>query len=118
MKNQTDPIEARAALDTSGGPVFYYSLESLQKAGAVHLDRLPFSIRVLLENVLRNQDGRLVTRENLETATQWSAQAPPRREIPFMPARVLMQDLTGEQVLKTQPGSTNHFLMYQRRPQG
>ena len=95
MSNQSDSLGASATLDTPLGSVTYYPLERLEATGAVHLDSLPFSIRVLLENVLRNQDGRLVTPDDLQAATQWSAQATPRREIPFMPTRVLLQDFTG-----------------------
>ena len=95
MSNQSDRSEARGILDTSQGPVAYYPLERLERRGTLHLDRLPFSIRILLENVLRNQDGKLVTQEDVNTATQWSAQGPPQREIPFLPARVILQDFTG-----------------------
>ncbi len=95
MSNQSDSLGASATLDTPLGSVTYYPLERLEATGAVHLDSLPFSLRVLLENVLRNQDGRLVTPDDLQAATQWSAQATPRREIPFMPTRVLLQDFTG-----------------------
>ena len=95
MSSQFDQSEARGTLDTSQGPVAYYPLERLEQRYAVHLDRLPFSIRILLENVLRNQDGKLVTQEDVHTATQWSAQGPPQREIPFLPARVVLQDFTG-----------------------
>ena len=95
MSSQSDRSGVQSTLDMPQGPVTYYPLEPLEQTGAVQLDRLPFSIRILLENVLRNQDGKLVTKEDLNTATQWSAQGPPQREIPFMPARVVLQDFTG-----------------------
>ena len=95
MSTQNSPLDARRTLETASGPVAYYSLPRLQETGTVRLDRLPFSIRILLENVLRNQDGTLVTGEDLQTAAQWSPQGPPAREIPFMPARVILQDFTG-----------------------
>lgn len=69
------------------------SLRKLQEDG-VNIDRLPFSIRILLENVLRNHDGFAITDEHLQTLTQWNA-AGTDKEIPFKPARVLMQDFTG-----------------------
>ena len=95
MSTQNSPLDARRTLETASGPVAYYSLPRLQETGAVRLDGLPFSIRILLENVLRNRDGTLVTEEDLQTAAQWSPQGPPAREIPFMPARVILQDFTG-----------------------
>ena len=95
MSTQNSPLDARRTLETASGPVAYYSLPRLQETGAVRLDELPFSIRILLENVLRNRDGTLVTEEDLQTAAQWSPQGPPAREIPFMPARVILQDFTG-----------------------
>lgn len=69
------------------------SLKALQGQGKA-IDRLPFSIRILLENVLRNHDGFAITDEHLETLTNWDPNGQDR-EIPFMPARVLMQDFTG-----------------------
>ncbi len=73
----------------------YFRLPKLEQAGLVSLDRLPFSIRVLLENALRNEDGRLVTREDIESVLQYDARKVPSREFPFMPARVILQDFTG-----------------------
>ncbi len=69
------------------------SLKKLQEDG-VNIDRLPFSIRILLENVIRNHDGFAITDEHLQTLTQWKAEGTDK-EIPFKPARVLMQDFTG-----------------------
>ena len=95
MSTQNSPLDARRTLETASGPVAYYSLPRLQETGAIRLDGLPFSIRILLENLLRNQDGTLVTEDDLQTAVQWSPQGPPTREIPFMPSRVILQDFTG-----------------------
>lgn len=71
----------------------YYSLAELQKQG-YDIRKLPFSIRILLENALRNYDDFAVTRENIETLLHWQPQAVDK-DIPFKPARVLMQDFTG-----------------------
>ncbi|HZK07176.1 MAG TPA: aconitate hydratase AcnA [Bacteroidales bacterium] len=71
----------------------YYSLVELQKQG-YDIGKLPFSIRILLENALRNYDDFAVTRENIETILHWQPQATDK-DIPFKPARVLMQDFTG-----------------------
>ncbi|MDM1379805.1 aconitate hydratase AcnA [Myroides marinus] len=69
------------------------SLTELQKKGS-NIDRLPFSIRILLENVLRNHDGYVVTDEHLDTLIHWDPKGTDK-DIPFKPARVLMQDFTG-----------------------
>ena len=69
------------------------SLTKLQQEGK-NIHRLPFSIRILLENILRNHDGFAITDEHLHTLTEWSA-AGSDKDIPFKPARVLMQDFTG-----------------------
>ncbi len=71
----------------------YYSLPELQKQG-YNIGKLPFSIRILLENALRNYDGFSVTKENIETLLHWSPKGSDK-DIPFKPARVLMQDFTG-----------------------
>ena len=72
-----------------------YNLQKLEAQGKLALAKLPFSIRVLLENVLRNEDGRLVKKEDVETIINYNAKKVPTREIPFMPARVVLQDFTG-----------------------
>jgi aconitate hydratase len=95
MSSPVDPFGARGILETSSGPLNYYRLGRLEETGAVHLDKLPFSIRVLLENALRNQDGKLVTEDDLATAVQWSPTGRSDREFPFMPGRALLQDFTG-----------------------
>ncbi len=80
-------------LDTPNGKVKYYSLAEMQKQGR-NISKLPYSIRILVENALRNYDGFAITKENVETVLSW-APKPADKEIPFMPARVLMQDFTG-----------------------
>ncbi|MGH8229608.1 MAG: aconitate hydratase, partial [Steroidobacteraceae bacterium] len=70
-----------------------YAIERL--AAVKGADRLPFSLKVLLENLLRNEDGRLVTAEQIEAFAHWQPQAAQQPEIQFTPARVLMQDFTG-----------------------
>ncbi|NOZ57824.1 MAG: aconitate hydratase AcnA [Calditrichaeota bacterium] len=81
-------------LDAAPGKVAMYSLPALEKAGVGKLDRLPFSIRVLLENQLRHLDGRIVTEEDVQNLANWQP-TPASKEIPFMPARVVLQDFTG-----------------------
>jgi aconitate hydratase len=81
-------------LDTAQGKVKYYSLKELQKQG-FNISKLPFSIRILVENALRNHDGLRVTEENVRTVLGWTSKEASDKDIPFMPARVLLQDFTG-----------------------
>ncbi|MCD9017019.1 aconitate hydratase AcnA [Parachryseolinea silvisoli] len=92
MTNQ-DHFHAKKELTVGDKRHSYYSLKALQQQGHA-IERLPFSIRVLLENAVRNYDGYVTTQEHIETILGWSPQ-PEDKEIPFMPARVLMQDFTG-----------------------
>jgi aconitate hydratase len=71
-----------------------FRLDALEAKGHT-LRRLPYSLRVLLENLLRQEDGKSVTADDIEFLAKWQAKAEPAREIAFMPARVLMQDFTG-----------------------
>ncbi len=73
----------------------YYSLPVAEKNGLKGISRLPFSLKVLLENLLRNEDGRTVTKEDIQAVAQWLKTKTSDREIAFRPARVLMQDFTG-----------------------
>lgn len=71
-----------------------HRLDSLGRAG-LSIERLPFSLKILLENLLRNEDGRSVTDEDIRSLANWDAKAIPSREIAFRPSRVLLQDFTG-----------------------
>jgi aconitate hydratase len=73
----------------------YYSLPVAEKNGLKGISRLPFSMKVLLENLLRNEDGRTVTKEDIQAIAQWLKTKSSDHEIAFRPARVLMQDFTG-----------------------
>jgi len=102
MSTQTsfDTFGARRTLQTQGGSVGYYALAELSRRGlAPAMDRLPYSIRVLLEAVLRNCDGFSVTASDVEKLSKWNAAAPVQDELPFKPARVILQDFTGVPVL-------------------
>jgi aconitate hydratase len=91
-----DAFGARSTLDTGFGRAAIYRLDALEKAGvAPGLGRLPFSIKVLLEAVLRGVDGELVTADDVKRLGAWNAAAPLDVELPFMPARVILQDFTG-----------------------
>ena len=89
----TDSFGARDTLEVSGAEYEIYRLDALQSEHDTA--RLPYSIKVLLENALRLEDGESVTRDHIETIARWDAKAEPSEEIPFQPARVLMQDFTG-----------------------
>ena len=72
-----------------------YRLEAVEKAGVGNVSRLPFCLKILLENLLRNEDGRAVNQEDIEGLARWEPAAESRKEIAFTPARVLLQDFTG-----------------------
>jgi aconitate hydratase len=90
-----DPFGARARLETNGAPVTVYRLDQLAKQGIGNIGRMPFSIKVLLEAVLRQLDGFEITADDVEALAGWNAAQVDRRELPFKPARVVMQDFTG-----------------------
>jgi aconitate hydratase len=73
----------------------YYSLPAAEKNGLKGISRLPFSMKVLLENLLRHEDGRTVTKDDIKAVAEWLKTKSSEREIAFRPARVLMQDFTG-----------------------
>ncbi len=89
----SDSFGARSTLEVSGRSYEVFRLDALQQRFDVA--RLPYSLKVLLENVLRLEDGHTVTATDVETIATWDAAAEPSVEIPFQPARVLMQDFTG-----------------------
>ncbi len=91
----TDPYETRATLRVAGAEAVVYRLPALARSGLAELDRLPFSIRVLLENALRHAGRGVVTEAHVRELAAWRPRAPARSEIPFMPARVVLQDFTG-----------------------
>jgi len=89
-----DSFKTRRVLDVGGVEYAYYSLAAFAEQQAVDLGRLPYCIRVLLENLIRNDDGRLVTADDARALAKWDGGGG-EREIPYMPARVLLQDFTG-----------------------
>ena len=77
----------------------FYSLPALEAAGIGKISRLPVSIRIVLESVLRNVDGKKVTERDVRTLANWNAKAPAQEEIPFIVARIVLQDFTGVPLL-------------------
>ena len=95
-----DPFGALRKFDTgTGSEGLFYSLPALGSAGLGAVDRLPVSLRIVLESVLRNCDGRKVREEDVKTLAAWSAGAPVAEEIPFVVARIVLQDFTGVPLL-------------------
>jgi aconitate hydratase A / 2-methylisocitrate dehydratase len=88
-------FDTRTLLTASGRRFQYFSLPALEKAGHSGIARLPYSLKILLENLLRREDGGFVDRDDIETLAGWDVTAKLAREIAFMPARVLLQDFTG-----------------------
>src|SRR5881394_3885735 len=84
-------------LDTGKGQ--FYSLKKLEQAGIGPVSKLPVSIRIVLESVLRNVDGKKIHEDDVRMLANWSANAERTEEIPFMVARVLLQDFTGVPLL-------------------
>lgn len=90
-----DPFGTRDLFETGNGKATLYRLSKLEEAGLGEISRLPFSIRMLLEAVLRNCDGFSVTEEDVKNLAAWDAAAPAKQEVPFKPYRVVLQDFTG-----------------------
>jgi aconitate hydratase len=85
---------SQSELNAGGQTYEIFRLSALERKG-INLTRLPFSLRILLENLLRHEDGKSVTAGDIEFLAKWDPKAEPSREISWMPARVLMQDFTG-----------------------
>ena len=87
-------FNALGTLNVDGKTISYYRLDALKTAG-LDISRLPFSLKILLENLLRHEDGVTVTSDDIKALANWDAKAEPDREIAFRPSRVLLQDFTG-----------------------
>ena len=90
-----DPFSARATFETGSGPATLYRLRALDDAGVTNTSRLPYSIRMILEALLRTCDDYEVTESDIRALATWKAASPAEQEIPFKPARVVLQDFTG-----------------------
>ncbi len=90
-----DTLNVRRTLNVSGEEYDYFSLEAAAEAGLGDIKRLPYSLKVLLENLLRYEDGRSVTTDDIKALAKWLDNRSSNNEIAFRPARVLMQDFTG-----------------------
>ena len=90
-----DSFKAKRTLSVGGRDYAYFSLPAAEANGLRGVSRLPFSLKVLAENLLRHEDGRTVTADDIRALAAWSNSAAGDREIAFRPGRVLMQDFTG-----------------------
>jgi aconitate hydratase len=95
IMSMSNPFGTRRNLDLSEGAATYFGLGELEKAGLGTVSRFPFSVKVLLEAVLRNCDGKIITEDDVAALAGWEARDPGAREVPFKPARVILQDFTG-----------------------
>lgn len=95
MSSPQQSFGATATLETKFGRLTYYRLAQLIADGVGHVDRLPMSIRILLENMLRHEGNGITTAEHVTALANWNAKAVAPIELPFMPARVVLQDFTG-----------------------
>jgi aconitate hydratase len=93
--NKRDPFGVRARLQVGDKSYTYYSLAALEEKGVGPVSRLPFSIKILLEAVVRQFDDRAILENHIRELANWNAPAPQKTEVPFKPARILLQDFTG-----------------------
>ena len=89
----------RSTTTPSGKKISYYSLPALEEAGVAPVSKLPVSIRIVLEAVLRNFDGKRVSEQDVRNLANWNAKKPAAEEIPFIVARIVLQDFTGVPLL-------------------
>ena len=95
MPSASNSFQSADVLRVGNRTYRYYRLDAVERAGLTKLARLPYSMKILLENLLRFEDGRSVRREDIEALARWNPTAKHQREIAFRPARVLLQDFTG-----------------------
>jgi aconitate hydratase len=92
---KNDVFNARSSFEANGKRYHYYRLSALEEAGIGKVSKLPYSIKVLLESVLRQLDGRAISKEHVENLTKWGTSELKEVDVPFKPARVILQDFTG-----------------------
>ena len=95
MSSSFDAFGSRETITVNGQEIGIYKIATLQEKGIGKVDHLPYSIKLLLEAVLRNCDGKTVTEEDVKNLANYNAADPAKVEIPFKPARVVLQDFTG-----------------------
>ena len=95
MTRCLDSFKCRRTMTVGGKSYLYFSLSAAEKNGVKGISRLPYSLKILIENLLRHEDGRIVEASDIRAFSEWLQKRSSEREIAFRPARVLMQDLTG-----------------------
>jgi aconitate hydratase len=95
VKVKNDVFKAQSSFDVNGKRYQFYRLAALEEAGIGKVSKLPYSIKVLLESVLRQYDGRVITKEHVENLAKWGTEQLKEIDVPFKPSRVILQDFTG-----------------------
>ena len=95
LMTKNDVFQTRKSFEIEGKKYNYYSLDALEQAGVGQVSKLPYSIKVLLEAVLRQVDGRVITKEHVENLAKWGTSEQKDIDVPFKPSRVILQDFTG-----------------------
>ncbi|MGR4027702.1 aconitate hydratase, partial [Bacillus sp. ZZQ-131] len=90
-----NPFQSRATFEVDGKTYHYYDLKALENAGVGNVSQLPYSVKVLLESVLRQVDGRVITEEHVTNLAKWGTKDVQDIDVPFKPSRVILQDFTG-----------------------
>ncbi len=92
---KNDVFNARTSFEVNGKRYHYYRLSALEEAGIGNVTKLPYSVKVLLESVLRQYDGRVIAKEHVENLAKWGTDELKEVDVPFKPSRVILQDFTG-----------------------
>lgn len=92
---KNDVFNARSSFEANGKRYHYYRLSALEEAGIGNVSKLPYSVKVLLESVLRQYDGRVIAKEHVENLAKWGTAELKEVDVPFKPSRVILQDFTG-----------------------
>lgn len=93
--DQNNTFQARAELSVGGKAYTYYRIATLEEQGTAAVSKLPFTIKVLLEGAIRQYDGKAITKEHVTQLAKWAEERDNGREVPFAPARIVLQDFTG-----------------------
>ncbi len=95
MTTSKNSFQSRATVSIGGNSIDMYRLDALTASGIGNVDSLPYSLRILLENLLRGEDGKFVTADDITALANWNESAQPSQEVAYRPSRVLLQDFTG-----------------------
>lgn len=95
MSKNNDVFNSRKSFSVNGKTYNYYDIKALEEAGVGKVSNLPYSVKVLLESVLRQYDDKVIKKEHIESLAKWSADNSGAEDVPFKPSRVILQDFTG-----------------------